>query len=131
MAAEGSTKVVIAAFIGNGLIAVTKFVAAGLTGSSAMFSEAIHSVVDTGNQALMLYGMKRAARPADALDVGLRDSIGTAIHAVNHLPGIGFYWRQRKAYFQPEFVDWAERLLDSEPLTDMDAYQESSGAPAE
>ena len=66
MAAEGSTKVVIAAFVGNGLIAVTKFVATGLTGSSAMFSEAIHSVVDTGNQALMLYGMKRAARPADA-----------------------------------------------------------------
>ena len=66
MAAEGSTKVVIAAFIGNGLIAVTKFVAAGLTGSSAMFSEAVHSVVDTGNQALMLYGIKRSQRPADA-----------------------------------------------------------------
>ena len=66
MAAEGSTKVVIAAFIGNGLIAVTKFAAAGLTGSSAMFSEAVHSVVDTFNQVLMLYGIKRAARPADA-----------------------------------------------------------------
>ncbi len=66
MAAEGSTKVVIAAFIGNGLIAVTKFGAAALTGSSAMFSEAVHSVVDTGNQALMLYGIKRARRPADA-----------------------------------------------------------------
>ncbi len=52
MAAEGSTKVVIAAFIGNGLIAVTKFAAAALTGSSAMFSEAVHSLVDTGNQAL-------------------------------------------------------------------------------
>ncbi len=66
MAAEGSTKVVIAAFIGNGLIAVTKFAAAALTGSSAMFSEAVHSVVDTGNQALLLYGIKRARRPADA-----------------------------------------------------------------
>jgi cation diffusion facilitator family transporter len=65
MSAEGSTKVVIAAFIGNGLIAVTKFVAAGMTGSSAMFSEAVHSVVDTGNQALMLYGIKRSQRPAD------------------------------------------------------------------
>ncbi len=66
MTADGSTKVVIAAFIGNGLIAVTKFVAAALTGSSAMFSEAVHSVVDTGNQALMLYGIERARRPADA-----------------------------------------------------------------
>ncbi len=66
MAAEGSKKVVVAAFIGNALIAVTKFVAAALTGSSAMFSEAVHSVVDTGNQALMLYGMRRAERPADA-----------------------------------------------------------------
>ena len=65
MAAGGSKTVVIAALIGNGLISVTKFGAAGLTGSSAMFSEAVHSLVDTGNQVLMLYGMKRAERPAD------------------------------------------------------------------
>jgi len=65
MAAQGSKKAVIAAFVGNGLIAVTKFIAAALTGSSAMFSEAIHSVVDTCNQLLLLYGMRRAARPAD------------------------------------------------------------------
>ena len=64
--AHGSRKVIFAALAGNGLIAVTKFIAAGITGSSAMFSEAIHSVVDTGNQCLMLYGMKRAKKPADA-----------------------------------------------------------------
>ena len=58
--AHGSRKVIFAALAGNGLIAITKFIAAGITGSSAMFSEAIHSVVDTGNQCLMLYGMKRA-----------------------------------------------------------------------
>jgi len=64
MAAE-SKKVIIAALLGNMMVAVTKFVATALTGSSAMFSEAIHSVVDTGNQALMLYGLKRAELPAD------------------------------------------------------------------
>ena len=64
--ASGSRKVVIAALIGNGLIAITKFAASAVTGSSAMFAEAVHSVVDTGNQALLLYGLKRAERPADA-----------------------------------------------------------------
>lgn len=58
---------VLAALIGNSLIAITKFIAAGITGSSAMLSEAIHSVVDTGNQALLMWGMKRAAKPADEL----------------------------------------------------------------
>lgn len=64
MAAE-SRRVIIAALIGNLMVAVTKFVATALTGSSAMFSEAIHSVVDTGNQGLMLYGLKRAKLPAN------------------------------------------------------------------
>ena len=65
MAAGGSKKVVYAALIGNSLIAVTKFVAASITGSSAMLSEGIHSVVDSGNQVLILYGLRRAALPAD------------------------------------------------------------------
>ncbi len=63
--ASGSKFVIIAALIGNSLISVTKFVAASITGSSAMMSEGIHSLVDTGNQILLLYGMKRAAKPAD------------------------------------------------------------------
>lgn len=65
MATGDSTRVVVIAFVGNSLIAVSKLVASAITGSSAMFAEGIHSVVDSGNQLLLLYGMKRAVRPAD------------------------------------------------------------------
>ena len=62
--AQGSKMVIYAALVGNGLISITKFIAAGVTGSAAMFSEGIHSVVDTGNQVLLLYGIPRAKKPA-------------------------------------------------------------------
>lgn len=58
----GSKKMVIVALIGNGLIAVKKFVVAIITGSSAMLSETIHSVVDTSNQALILHGIGLAQK---------------------------------------------------------------------
>ncbi len=58
---DGSIKVLLAALAGNVAIAIAKTVAAVITGSAAMLSEAIHSAVDTGNEILLLYGMRRAA----------------------------------------------------------------------
>jgi len=63
--AGSSKKVIMAALVGNLLVSITKFTAAYLTRSSAMFSEGIHSLVDTGNQVLLLYGLKRSKLPAD------------------------------------------------------------------
>ncbi len=59
-----SSRVLYAALAGNLLVAVTKIIAAAITGSSAMLSEAIHSAVDSGDQLLLLYGQRRARRPA-------------------------------------------------------------------
>ena len=64
--AKESRIAVYGAIVGNVSIAVTKFVGAAMTGSSAMLSEGIHSVVDSGNGLLLLFGMNRASAPADA-----------------------------------------------------------------
>lgn len=63
--ASASHKVVYVALGGNLMIAIAKFVAAGLSGSSAMLSEGVHSLVDTVNEVLLLYGLHRAGKPPD------------------------------------------------------------------
>jgi cation diffusion facilitator family transporter len=65
MAAGGSKTVIYAAIGGNLAIAITKFIAAAVTGSSAMLSEGVHSFVDTGNGLLLLWGIRQAAKPPD------------------------------------------------------------------
>ncbi|MEU5525360.1 cation diffusion facilitator family transporter [Micromonospora chersina] len=64
MSANGGTKAIIAALAANVGIAVTKFIAFLLTGSSSMLAESIHSVADSGNQGLLLLGGRRAKREA-------------------------------------------------------------------
>lgn len=65
MSTEGGTKAVIAALLANTGIAISKFVAFAITGSTSMLSEAIHSVADSLNQVLLLVGGKRSRRVAD------------------------------------------------------------------
>jgi cation diffusion facilitator family transporter len=67
MAERSSRTAVIAALIGNLLIAITKATAAAISGSSAMLSESVHSFVDSGNEILLLYGQHRANKPPDRL----------------------------------------------------------------
>lgn len=63
--ASSSRRVLLAALAGNGALALVKFAAAAVSGSSGMLAEAVHSVLDTGNQVLMLYGLRRSRQPPD------------------------------------------------------------------
>jgi cation diffusion facilitator family transporter len=65
MTKSGTVLAVWSALVGNVLVALAKFAAAAVTGSAAMSSEAVHSLVDSVNEVLLLYGIARSARPAD------------------------------------------------------------------
>lgn len=67
MSSSGSAKAIVAALTANGGIATAKFVGYLITGSAAMLAEAVHSVVDTSNQALLLFGQRAATKAPDAL----------------------------------------------------------------
>ncbi len=67
MSTEGGTRAIVAALVANLGIAITKFVAYLLTGSSSMLAESVHSVADSGNQALLLLGGRRAKKQATPL----------------------------------------------------------------
>lgn len=67
MSAGGGRKAIIAALLANAGIATAKFIGAAITGSASMLAEGVHSVADTANQGLLLFGQKRAAQEADQL----------------------------------------------------------------
>ena len=67
MSTAGSTRAIVAALLANAGIAVAKFVGFVITGSSSMLAEAVHSLADTSNQALLLFGQRQARREADSL----------------------------------------------------------------
>jgi cation diffusion facilitator family transporter len=65
MSTEGGTRAVVAALLANTGIAVTKFIAAGISGSASMLAEGVHSLADSGNQVLLLIGGRRSRKAAD------------------------------------------------------------------
>ncbi|TGD86859.1 cation diffusion facilitator family transporter [Mycolicibacterium sp. CH28] len=67
MSTEGSTKAILAALAANAGIAVAKFVGFLITGSSSMLAESVHSMADTSNQGLLLFGQRQARKEADSL----------------------------------------------------------------
>ncbi|MCC3765780.1 cation diffusion facilitator family transporter [Glycomyces sp. TRM65418] len=85
MSAEGGTKAIVAALLANTGIAISKFIAAGITGSASMLAEGVHSVADASNQVLLLLGgraSRKAASPAHPFGYGRERYIYAFIVAI-------------------------------------------------
>ncbi len=107
--AQGSRRVVLAALAGNGAIALAKFGAAWLSGSTAMLTEAVHSLVDTGDQLLLLAGQARGRKPPDEshpLGYGMETYFWSFIVAlmVFLLGGVFSVWQGVRHILHPEPV---------------------------
>ena len=108
MSASGGTKAVVAALLANLSIAVMKFVAFAITRSSSMLAEGVHSVADSGNQVLLLFGNKRSQRASTAthqFGYGRQRYIygfivAIVLFLVFEPDGLGARWRKIKAYWK-------------------------------
>ena len=108
---QGSRRVVLAALAGNLAIAVTKFAAYGLTRSSAMLTEGVHSLVDTADQLLLLVGQSRAARPANArhpFGYGMETYFWSFIVAlmIFLVGGVAAIWQGTEKILHPTPITW-------------------------
>ena len=112
MSSHSSKVAIYAALGGNGAITATKFTAAFFTGSSAMWSEGIHSLVDTGNQVFLLMGLKRSQEPP------------TDLHPFGHGKEV-YFWAFVVAIFifslgaGISFYEGWHRIHNPQPLTDV------------
>ena len=134
--ADGSTRVVLTALAGNLAIALVKFVAFAFTRSSAMLTEAIHSLVDTSDQVFLLIGQKRGAQPADAthpLGYGMETYFWSFIVALQVflLGGAVAIWQGVSHILHPQPIDrpWISFLVLGlsavfEGMSFMSAYRE-------
>ena len=84
---EGTTRAVFAAFAGNAAIAVTKGVAASVTGSGALLAETAHSIADATNQILLYVGIRQSVRPpTERYPLGYGKGCGCASSSVGPIP---------------------------------------------